>query len=122
MRTQRKPEEEGPSMKNVQKNVTRPAKDAAEAEAATGADVRNSALTEEVACCLEEIDSALAEQDEEREKAEEEFHVTQEKVGAGKLSRLEAEDILRVWEAKYAHLGLTVGWCCGSPEIYEKDE
>ena len=109
-------------MKNVQKNAKRPAEKSAETEPASSADLRNPGLSEEVACCLEEIDSALAEQEDEREKAEEEFRVTQARFWAGKLSRPEAEDIFRVWEAKYAHLGLTVGWCCGSPEIYEKDK
>ena len=76
--------------------------------AAEEADVRNEALVGEVACCLAEIDEVLAEQESGQDKAKEEF----EAIAAQPYSE-EKEDLLRQWQAQYAHLGLGYQWCCG---------
>ena len=72
-------------------------------------DLRDEELTEEVACCLAEIDKMLSETETERERAIREF---------AEFGRDTTNRELRVWQAKYAHLGLRFGRdCCGNPYV-----
>ena len=79
---------------------------------AAGRDLRDAALDEEVACCLDEIDEVLSQEAAEREQAEREFEA---------FGRHTPERELRRWQAKYAHLGLKYGRsCCGTPFFYDE--
>jgi hypothetical protein len=77
-------------------------------------DLRNDELDEDVACCLADIDELLAETESERDRAVREFE---------DLRAQRNLKGLRVWQAQYAHLGLSFGTsCCGSRiYMYEKD-
>jgi hypothetical protein len=101
------------------------------------AGVDETELTEDVSCCLAEIDEVLAEQEDEQTKAEREFREIkarydrfysayllsgtelEEQEAEDELAKAEqeAEDELRIWQAQYAHLGLSYHWCCGEIEI-----
>jgi hypothetical protein len=77
----------------------------------TAADLRNGQLDEDVACCLAEIDEVLDAERAERDQAEKEF---------AKLLRDNAsESRLNLWQAKYAHLGLSYSWCCGTARLVD---
>lgn len=85
-----------------------------EDQAAAARDLRNEELGEDVACCLDEIDEVLSREQDERDQARREF---------GKFDRRTSETVLKRWQAKYAHLGLSYGWCCGMPYLVDpKDE
>jgi hypothetical protein len=78
------------------------------------ADLRNGQLDEDVACCLDEIDAVLGADQAERDQAEREFNQFDHRTSERTLNR---------WQAKYAHLGLTYGWCCGMLHLIDsKDE
>lgn len=85
------------------------------------ADLRDPQLDEDVACCLAEIDEVLAEAKSEKDIAREEFDAITEQYVNTDISPATRDDKLRVWSAKYAHLGLAVGQsCCGEPYMYER--
>ena len=71
-------------------------------------DLRNEELDEDVACCLAEIDDLLTEEESERDRAIREFDGLDEKG-------------MRVWNAKYAHLGLRVGESCCVLYLYDNN-
>lgn len=81
----------------------------------------SAALEEEVACCLAEIDQVLQEADAERKAAEEAFRVLYRKWTGTFISREAMNDKFRIWSAQYAHLGLQVVWCCGSPVLLDAE-
>lgn len=70
--------------------------------------LRDGELDTSVACCLDEIDQVLSAEENEREQAEREFRA---------FDRYTPERKLKLWQAKYAHLGLSYGWCCGEPYL-----
>ncbi len=74
-------------------------------------DQRNAELDGEVACCLAEIDELLAETESERDRAVREF------------GQLDDEDLrgVRVWNARYAHLGLSIGRACCTLYLWDKN-
>jgi hypothetical protein len=78
-------------------------------------------LDADVACCLEDIDTALAEYGEdvtearlrqEKAAAKREWDEIQRIKYLGSAEFGESMRQERIWEAKYAHL---VTWCCGIP-------
>jgi hypothetical protein len=77
------------------------------------ADLRNDELDEDVACCLAEIDEVLDAEKQERDQAEREFD---------EFDRDTSEKALRTWQAKYAHLGLSYGYCCGMRYLIDNSE
>jgi hypothetical protein len=105
--------------------------DASEQQAATPG-LRDEQLDADVECCLAEIDEVLTEAADEREKATAEFQELKHRwdslgsvyrsKGADAYDKLEGElqDKFRQWQARYAHLGLSVRWCCGTPVMDEE--
>lgn len=85
-------------------------RDQARNEQADRNDLRNRELDDDVACCLEEIDEVLDAEKREREQAEQEFYAFDITV---------TEKQLNLWQARYAHLGLSYGWCCGMPRLFK---
>lgn len=95
------------------------------------ADLRDEQLDDDVSCCLAEIDEVLAEEESEHETAKREFDalskrwgnrwdlyessMTEDRLQAFNKNADELKDEFRLWQAQYAHLGLTVRWCCGEP-------
>lgn len=73
-------------------------------------DLRNTELDDVVACCLAEIDKLLEAEQAERDQAKREFEAFGYNTPRGALN---------VWQAKYAHLGLSYGICCGTPYLIE---
>jgi hypothetical protein len=74
-------------------------------------------LDEDVSCCLAEIDEVLAEVETERERAEREFTEIQ-----AEWEYLDKRGALAVWQARYAHLGLSVDYNCCTGEPYIESE
>jgi len=78
----------------------------------SAADLRNDELSADVECCLAEIDEALQAGTDERAEAKLEF----ERISTA-CDWQDCEE-LRVWQARYAHLGLRYGIsCCGVPVL-----
>jgi hypothetical protein len=77
----------------------------------SGRDVRNDELDTDVACCLDAINEVLNAEQAERDQAKAEFERLQ--------MRSAPETELNLWQAKYAHLGLRYGWCCGMPKLID---
>lgn len=81
-------------------------------------DQRNDELDADVACCLAEIDSALEQAESERDRALREFRELRARDEGDEYVGEE----LCVWEARYAHLQLTIGYsCCLGLYVYDKD-
>src|ERR1700680_2984420 len=84
-----------------------------EVSTAKDADLRDDQLDEDVDCCLAGIDDLLEEQEKQQETACREFRLIKRRWDTAdnqdpawnELFR-ETEDELRIWQAKYAHLGL----------------
>jgi uridylate kinase len=87
----------------------------AHTEDETAADLRNGELDEDVACCLAEIDEVLDAERTERDQAAKEF----DQLSNESLSERALKKKLNLWQAKYAHLGLSYGWCCGVPRLMD---
>jgi hypothetical protein len=64
-------------------------------------------LDEEVACCLAEIDEALAAAETDAQKAKREWEALDWKDP-------EVRQAVSIWAEKWKHTGC-VGWCCGTP-------
>ena len=80
----------------------------------SGQDLRNGELSEDVACCLAEIDELLNTEQAEREQAVREFEA---------LGKFSTNREMNIWQAKYAHLGLRYGRsCCGEPFLIDDRE
>jgi hypothetical protein len=90
-------------------------------------DVRDKELSDDVACCLGEIDRVLEETEaeesaierrerEERERAKATWEALQRSVGF--FSTLAERDYyssqVMMWRAKYGHL---YEWCCSNPDF-----
>ena len=71
-------------------------------------DLRNQELDDVVACCLAEIDELLEAEQAERDQAQREFDA---------FNSYTPKRVLNLWQAKYAHLGLRYGICCGRPYL-----
>jgi hypothetical protein len=82
------------------------------------ADLRNGQLDEDVACCLAEIDEVLDAERAERDQAEREFN----QLSNEPLSERALKKKLNLWQAKYAHLNLSYGWCCGVPRLVDNSK
>ena len=113
---------------------------------AEAADLRDEKLDEAVECCLAEIDAVLDEAKSEEDKARAEYDEivarfrgrNRDAVGRyntaesyevaaaawrdAEKAELDAEDELRVLQAKYAHLGIDIGICCGEPYFLPVEE
>lgn len=83
------------------------------------ADLRDEQLSEEISCCLAEIDEVLTETQGEKDRAKEEFEKLRSAYRNGSATEKATEDAMRLWQAQYAHLGLKFGWCCSGPYMYE---
>jgi len=78
----------------------------------SAADLRNDELSADVECCLAEIDEVLVSTADEQAQAKLEFEQVSKDCGWQDCEGL------RVWQAKYAHLGLRYGIsCCGTPVL-----
>lgn len=74
-------------------------------QAAPAADLVNEQLAEDVACCLAEIDELLAPEESERDAAIREARALDK-------NSADYNKQLRLWQARYAHLGLSIVTSC----------
>lgn len=107
------------AQQRVQRQARTREDDTAEDAATVGAPAKNGELEEDVACCLADIDCCLAEveaekQETERDQALREFRELKE-TGAGEYH-------FSAWQARYAHLGLSLDYSCCQTRLVENGE
>lgn len=82
---------------------------------------RDEKLADDVECCLAEIDELLEEAESERDKAIAEFREIRQKYISGEGSGEYIDSLMNLWQAKYAHLQLSLGVSCCSMYLYDDD-